>query len=123
LVNIIFLSLHKFYINNGFSRLHSYHTAGWDTIFLYLLTLEVDLIEILEIMPQMWQYVIFFKAWNQQRWLRLYFELVEKSCRGRHNSEILEANTKTLMDLRPGVPGVSKGALGSTKHAIWGLVR
>ena len=27
--------------------------------FSYLLTWEVDLIEILEIMPQMWQYVIF----------------------------------------------------------------
>jgi hypothetical protein len=27
--------------------------------FSYLLTWEVDLIEILEIVPQMWQYVIF----------------------------------------------------------------
>ena len=27
--------------------------------FLYLLTWEIDLIEILEIMAQMWQYVIF----------------------------------------------------------------
>ena len=37
------------------------HTAGWDTIFshTYLLTWEVDFIEILEIMAQMWQYVIF----------------------------------------------------------------
>ena len=39
------------------------HTAGWDTIFshIYLIyvVIEVDIIEILEIMPQMWQYVIF----------------------------------------------------------------
>ena len=35
------------------------HTAGWDTIFSHIYLLEsVDLIEILEIMPQMWQYVI-----------------------------------------------------------------
>ena len=27
------------------------------------------------------------------------------------------------MDPPPGVPGVSKDAPGSTKHAIWGLVR
>ena len=38
------------------------HTARWNSIFFsYLLTWEVDLIEILEIMAQMWQYVIFFK--------------------------------------------------------------
>ena len=37
------------------------HTARWDTIFshIYLSTWVVDLIEILEIMAQMWQYVIF----------------------------------------------------------------
>jgi hypothetical protein len=28
---------------------------------------------------------------------KLYFELVEKSCRGRHHSEISKANTKTLI--------------------------
>ena len=28
---------------------------------------------------------------------RLYFELVEKSCRGRHHSEISKTNTKTLI--------------------------
>ena len=27
----------------------------------------------------------------------LYFEFVEKSCRGRHHSEILKTNTKTLI--------------------------
>ena len=38
-------------------ELEGRHTAGWNTIFFsYLLTWEVDLIEII---PQMWQYVIF----------------------------------------------------------------
>ena len=35
------------------------HSRMEHYFFSYLLTLEVDLIEILEIMPQMWQYVIF----------------------------------------------------------------
>ena len=39
----------------------NYGTHSWvgHYFFSYLLTLEVDLIKILEIMPQMWQYVIF----------------------------------------------------------------
>ena len=35
------------------------HSQMEHYFFSYLLTWEVDLIEILEIMPQMWQYVIF----------------------------------------------------------------
>ena len=35
------------------------HSQMEDYFFSYLLTWEVDLIEILEIMAQMWQYVIF----------------------------------------------------------------
>ena len=35
------------------------HSKMGPYFFSYLLTWEVDLIEILEIMPQMWQYVIF----------------------------------------------------------------
>ena len=35
------------------------HSQMGHYFFSYLLTLEVDLIEILEIIPQMWQYVIF----------------------------------------------------------------
>ena len=35
------------------------HSRMWHYFFSYLLTWEVDLIEILEIMAQMWQYVIF----------------------------------------------------------------
>jgi hypothetical protein len=43
---------------------------------------------------------------------RLYFELVEKSCRGRHHSEISKTNTKTLIYsiwIRP------QGSLGCQK--------
>ena len=42
-------------------------------------------------------------AENLAKWIsvkgdfRLYFELVEKSCRGRHHSEISKTNTKTLI--------------------------
>ena len=36
------------------------HSRMGHYLFSYLLTWEVELIEILEIMPQMWQYVIFF---------------------------------------------------------------
>ena len=35
------------------------HSRMGHNFFSYLLTWEVDLIENLEIMPQMWQYVIF----------------------------------------------------------------
>ena len=35
------------------------HSRMGHYFFSYLLTWEVDLIEILEIMPQIWQYVIF----------------------------------------------------------------
>ena len=35
------------------------HSRMGHYFFSYLLTWEVDLIEILKIMPQMWQYVIF----------------------------------------------------------------
>ena len=62
--------------------------------FSYLLTCEVYLIEVLEIMAQMLQYVIFLSNKGE---FRLYFELFEKSCRGRHHSEISKTNAKTLI--------------------------
>ena len=80
--------------------------------FSYLLTWEVDLIEFLEIMAQRQQYIYFFKPETNKCDFRLYFELVEKSCRGRHHSEILKTNTKTLIHsiwIRP------QGSLGCQK--------
>ena len=50
------------------SRMTSAHTARSGTILshTYLLTCEVDLFEVLEIMAQMWHCIIFY-AINQQR--------------------------------------------------------
>ena len=39
----------------------------------------------------------FLKPETNKGDFRLYFELFEKSCRGRHHSEILKTNTKTLI--------------------------
>ena len=61
--------------------------------FSYLPTCEVYLIEVLENMAQMLQN-IFFKLKSNKGEFRLYFELFEKSCRGRHHSEI----SKTILD-------------------------
>jgi hypothetical protein len=49
---------------------------------------------------------------------RLYLELVEKSCRGRHHSDIWKTNTKTLIYSIWIHPGVSKGVPGYTKHDL-----
>ena len=39
----------------------------------------------------------FLKLETNKGDLRLYFELVEKSCRGRYHSEISKTNTNTLI--------------------------
>ena len=66
--------------------------------FSYLLTCEVYLIKFLEISAQMLQYTYnFFKPKKHKGEFRLYFELYEKSCRGRHHSDILKPNAKTLI--------------------------
>ena len=64
---------------------------------LYLLTCEVYLIEVLEIMVQMQQYI------NSSS-LKLIkvssdFDLnyLKKSCKGRHHSKISQTNTKTMI--------------------------
>ena len=54
----------------------------------------------------------FLKPATNKGDFRLYFLLVEKSCRGRHHSEILKTNTKTLIYsiwIRP------QGSLGCQK--------
>ena len=54
----------------------------------------------------------FFKPESNKGEFRLYFELFEKSCRGRHHSEISKTNAKTLIFsiwIRPqGSPGCQK---------------
>ena len=54
----------------------------------------------------------FLKPETNKGDFRLYFVLVEKNCRGRHHSEILKTNTKTLIYsiwIRP------QGSLGCQK--------
>ena len=58
---------------------------------------EVNLIEVLEIMVQMGPYIIFLKPETNKDYFRLYFELLEKSYRGRHHTEISRTNTKTMI--------------------------
>ena len=67
----------------------------------------------------------FLKPETNKGDFRLYFELVEKSCRGRHHSEILKTNTKTLIYsiwIRPqgslGCQKVRQGPL-NTLFEVW----
>ena len=77
-------------------------------------------------MAQMWQYVIFDKPETNKGEFRLYFVLVEKSFRGRHHSEMLKSNTKTLIDsiwIQPqGSLGCQKVGQGSLNKLfeVWG---
>ena len=67
----------------------------------------------------------FFKPETNKGDFRLYFVLVEKNCRGRHHSEILKTNTKTLIYsiwIRPqgslGCQKVRQGPL-NTLFEVW----
>ena len=67
----------------------------------------------------------FLKPETNKGDFRLYFVLVEKSCRGRHHSEILKTNTKTLIYsiwIRPqgslGCQKVGQGSL-NTLFEVW----
>ena len=67
----------------------------------------------------------FLKPETNKGDFRLYFVLVEKSCRGRHHSEILKTNTKTLIYsiwIRPqgslGCQKVRQGPL-NTLFEVW----
>ena len=83
----------------------------------------------------------FLKPETNKGYFRLYFELVEKSCRGRHHSEILKTNTKTLIYsiwIRPqgsqGCQKVCQGPLNMPfeiwcaniapeRHKLWKIVK
>ena len=45
--------------------------------------------------------ILAVKAETNKGDFRLYFELVEKGCRRRHQSEILKTDTKTLIWIQP----------------------
>ena len=73
----------------------SYHRARSNTIVLYLLACEVDLV--FDIMAQMWRYIIFL-AINQQRWLQYFFlNYLKKVLGGATTQKNLKTNIKTMI--------------------------
>ena len=58
----------------------------------------------------------FFSLWIKGD-LRLYFELIEKSYRGRHHSEKYPNHEIIYMDVPPLTPGVPKEVPITTKQA------
>ena len=76
--------------------------------------------EVLEIMTQMLQSITFLSLKSIEVSSDFILNYLKKW--GRNHSEISKTNAKTLIFLiwiHPlGVPGVSKDASGSTKHAI-----
>jgi hypothetical protein len=104
------------------------HTAGSDTIFFsYLLTCVVDLFEFLDIMAQMWHYVIFFSRKPTNVTSGFILNYLKKVIGGTTTQKNLKTNTKNhdiyYTDAPPGTPGVPKDAPLSTKQAHGGLVR
>ena len=76
----------------------SSHSQMEHYFFSYLLTCEVYLIKVLEIMAQMRQYIIFLSLKPikvSSDFISNY--LKKKSCMGHHNSEISKTKTKTMI--------------------------
>ena len=63
----------------------------------YLLTCEVRLIEVLQIMAQMRQYIIFLSLKPIKVSSVFILNYLKKSCRGRHHSKISKTNTKNFI--------------------------
>ena len=63
--------------------------------FSYLLTWEVDFIEILEIMPQMWQYVIFLSLKPTKVNSDFILNYLKKVVGGATTQKNFKKNTKT----------------------------
>ena len=78
--------------------LNIYHTAESETIFFsYSFTCEVYLIEVLEIMAQMRQCIIFKILKPLKMSSDFILNYLKKSCRGCYHSEISKTNTKTMI--------------------------
>ena len=101
------------------------HSRIGHYFFSYLLTCEVPLIEFLEIMAQMLQYLIFLSLKLIKVSSVFNLNYFKKSCRGRHHSEISKTNTKTLIPsiwIRPqGSQGCQKMRQGplNTPFEVW----
>ena len=101
------------------------HSRIGHYFFSYLLTCEVHLIEVSEIMAQMRQYIIFLSLKPIKVSSVFILNYLKKSCRGRHRSEISKTNTKTLIFsiwIRPqGSQGRQKMRQGplNTPFEVW----
>ena len=73
------------------------HSQIGHYFFSYLLTCDAHLIEVLEIMAQMGQYIIFLSLKPIKVSSVFIVNYLKKNCRGRHRSEISKTNTKTLI--------------------------
>ena len=73
------------------------HSQMGDYFFSQLLTCEVYLIEVLEIVAQMQQYIIILSLKPIKVSSDFILNYLVKSCRGRHHSELSKTNTKTMI--------------------------
>jgi hypothetical protein len=73
------------------------HSQIGHYFFSYLLTCEVYLIEILEIMAQMWQYIYFLSLTPIKVSSEFVLNYLKKNCKGHHHSEISKTNSKTTI--------------------------
>ena len=63
------------------------HSQIWPYVISYLLTCEVDFFEVLEIMTQMWHYMIFLSHKPTKVTSGFILNNLKKSYWGRHHSE------------------------------------
>ena len=114
LVGKIGILIHKWQLPPTHSRIGHY-------FFSYLLTCEVDLFEVFEIMAQMWHYIFFLSHKPTKVTSDFILNYLKKSYSGGHSEKFKNKYYNLdifYMDVPPGTPGVSKDAPGSTKHAI-----
>ena len=83
---------------------------------MYLLTCEVDFFEVLEIMTQMWHYIIFFSHKPAKVTSDFILNYLKKVIGGATTQKNLKTNTKTLISsiwIRPqGSQGCQKTRQG-----------
>ena len=76
---------------------HTTHSRILHCFFSYLLTCELYLIKVYEIMAQMGQNIIISSLKPIKVTSNFILNYLKKSCRGCHHSEITKTNTKTMI--------------------------
>ena len=118
--HILFLGLLILKGSVGKKRYNN-HTAGWHTIFSHIyLLVRCNLIEVLKIMAQMLQYIIFLSLKPIKVSSDFILNYLKKSCRGHHHSEISKTNKKTWYLHYGPAPRGARGVknTGRTKGSI-----